>query len=151
MNRPGVGIGIFAFNTTNKKLLIGKRIKGKSWGLPGGKLEHGEEFIQSAIRELKEETNIDIEDEARVDHVCSFNCVNTDDNYHWFDVYVRVLLNDNEESQLFNNEPDKCEKWEWFSYEELIEKYEELFYPLKVFLKKYNIKSYDDILSLNTV
>ncbi len=151
MNRPGVGIGIFAIDSTRTKLLIGKRIKEQLWGLPGGKLEHGEEFIPSAIRELKEETNIDIKDEAKFEYVCSFNCVLKEVNYHWFDIYLRVFLDQNEESQLFNNEPDKCERWEWLSLENLLEKYEDLFYPLKVFLEKFTIKNFDDILSLSSI
>ena len=151
MNRPGVGIGIFAVNNAKTKILIGKRIKEKLWGLPGGKLEHGEEFIESSIREMKEETNIEIKDESKWSVICSFNCVEKEKHYHWFDIYVRVFLNEDEEAQLFNNEPDKCEKWEWFSYDDLMQNYNLLFYPLKIFLTRYKIQSMNDIISLNTV
>lgn len=34
--------------------------KDRSWGLPGGLLEVGESLEQTAIREVKEETNLDI-------------------------------------------------------------------------------------------
>ena len=151
MDRPGVGIGLFVINTTKTKILIGKRIKEGLYGLPGGKLEHGEEFVPCSIRELKEETNIEIRDESRVEDVCSFNCVNLETKYHWFDVYVRIFLNDDEESSLHNNEPDKCEEWIWFTFNDLKENLENLFYPLQVFLLKYKIANLDDILNLRTV
>lgn len=48
----------------NGKLLVMERAltqsEGKTWGVPAGKLESGEEPIQAAIRELYEETHIHI-------------------------------------------------------------------------------------------
>ncbi|MGP2462865.1 NUDIX hydrolase [Pantoea ananatis] len=41
------------------KLLLQQR-KDSTWGLPGGLLEPGESLEQTALREVKEETNIDI-------------------------------------------------------------------------------------------
>ena len=34
--------------------------KGGTWGLPGGLLEPGESLEQTAVREVKEETNLDV-------------------------------------------------------------------------------------------
>jgi 8-oxo-dGTP diphosphatase len=48
----------------NKFLIVKRslnaRIYPKHWDLPGGKLEHNEKFDESLIREVKEETNLDI-------------------------------------------------------------------------------------------
>ncbi len=54
------------FDTKTKKILIGKRkdnkdINGLSWAFPGGRPEHGEELEEAIKREVKEETNIDVE------------------------------------------------------------------------------------------
>tara|TARA_R110000824_G_scaffold102639_6_gene244157 strand:- start:2821 stop:3225 length:405 start_codon:yes stop_codon:yes gene_type:complete len=51
----------------NKKVLILKRPDFAHWapllwGLPGGKMEEGEAPLDTAIRETKEETNLDVED-----------------------------------------------------------------------------------------
>lgn len=47
------------------KVLLGKRAPGSfqagKWCLPGGFIEFDEDFVTSAIREVKEETNLDIE------------------------------------------------------------------------------------------
>jgi ADP-ribose pyrophosphatase YjhB (NUDIX family) len=41
-------------------VLLQKRSDNKKWGLPGGLLEMDESIIDCAIREVKEETNLDI-------------------------------------------------------------------------------------------
>jgi ADP-ribose pyrophosphatase YjhB (NUDIX family) len=57
---PGVVIVI----EKNKQVLLGKRAggfgKGK-WGLPQGYIEFDEDFLTAAIREVKEETGLDVE------------------------------------------------------------------------------------------
>lgn len=50
-------------NPKNGQVLILDKVKKEGWeGLtfPGGKLEEGESFVESVIREAKEETNLDI-------------------------------------------------------------------------------------------
>jgi len=54
------------FDTKNKKILIGKRkdpkdIRGLTWAFPGGRPEYGEELEEAIKREVKEETNLDVE------------------------------------------------------------------------------------------
>jgi len=44
-----------------KLLLVKQRLKsGREWSLPGGKLERGESLGQGLIREMKEETGLDV-------------------------------------------------------------------------------------------
>ena len=38
----------------------------KKWGLPGGKVESGEETVEAAIRETKEETSLNIQNLTRL-------------------------------------------------------------------------------------
>jgi ADP-ribose pyrophosphatase YjhB (NUDIX family) len=58
---PGVGVGVVIWR--GDKLLLVKRghapRKGE-WGLPGGKQELGETILQTAVREAREETGLDI-------------------------------------------------------------------------------------------
>ncbi|WP_313377453.1 MULTISPECIES: NUDIX hydrolase [unclassified Pantoea] len=44
-----------------QRILLQQRLDG-SWGLPGGLMEPGESLEQTAVREVKEETNIDIDE-----------------------------------------------------------------------------------------
>jgi ADP-ribose pyrophosphatase YjhB (NUDIX family) len=43
-------------------ILLGKKDGGDKYANPGGKAEKGEDIYQTAIRELKEETNLDVID-----------------------------------------------------------------------------------------
>ena len=64
--KPRVGIGVLIINSEGK-ILIGKR-KGvheeNEYSIPGGKLGLGETFEETAIREIKEETNLNIKNPA---------------------------------------------------------------------------------------
>ena len=52
--------GIFIEN--EKILLVKQKVSDKrNWSLPGGKLEQGETIEQGIIREMREETGLDVE------------------------------------------------------------------------------------------
>jgi 8-oxo-dGTP diphosphatase len=67
--RPLIGVGAVVFNATNDILLIkrGKAPHYGRWMVPGGTLEWGETLEAAAVREVREETGIDIEIEAFVE------------------------------------------------------------------------------------
>jgi 8-oxo-dGTP diphosphatase len=54
------------YNPLTKKILIGRRvrdphIKELTWAFPGGKPEYGEDLEKAVKREIKEETNLNVE------------------------------------------------------------------------------------------
>lgn len=65
-----VGIGVMILD--GNKILLGHRSKDKKdtggiyevdcWTVPGGKQEYDETFFEGAKREVKEETNLDVDD-----------------------------------------------------------------------------------------
>jgi mutator protein MutT len=57
---PLITVGALVFNPQNEVLLIRTHKWHHKYGLPGGKIELGETAEQALIRELKEETNLDI-------------------------------------------------------------------------------------------
>lgn len=48
-------------NVRSKKMLMGKRRDNLRWTNPGGHLDNGEDPVAGAVREVKEETGLDIE------------------------------------------------------------------------------------------
>ena len=57
----GVGATTLVFNNKNE-LLLNLRNDTNNWGIPGGSKELNETLEECAIRELKEETNINVND-----------------------------------------------------------------------------------------
>ena len=55
------GVGVFVFNDEDK-VLMQLRTDYNSWGFPGGAMELGESFEDVARRELREETNLEIDE-----------------------------------------------------------------------------------------
>lgn len=130
MNNPKVGVATMIIE--DNKLLLGKRKSelGKgTWGLPGGKLEFGEEPTDCAIRELKEETNLITSTDNLV--FCGFSNTIFDDNLHYITLIYNIISYTGE---LKIMEEDKCEKWEWFDLNNLPQN---LFKPLENYLKNY--------------
>ncbi len=60
---PLVGVGVVIFNEKKQVVLIkrGNEPKKGLWAIPGGTVELGEQVRETAIREIKEECNINIE------------------------------------------------------------------------------------------
>ena len=131
--RPGVGVSVQVFSKENKSyVLMGKRLNKTGYGLysfPGGHVEFGETFIETAIREVKEETNLDIEN---IEIVKIINCVNKKNNYHYVVPFLKAYSKD--DKLLKNMEPDKCENWKWYNWDNKIELPSPLFYPIEKFI-----------------
>ncbi len=56
---PTIGVSVVVINNLGQ-ILLTKRTDLPVWCLPGGGIEHGESIAQAAIREVHEETGLDI-------------------------------------------------------------------------------------------
>lgn len=107
---PRVGLGVIILNNEGQ-VLIGKR-KGshaQKYSIPGGHLDSGETFEECSIREIKEETNLDI---LNPNVIAVTNNLDTykEEGKHYISI---VLLVENYSGELKNMEPEKCEEWIW--------------------------------------
>ena len=118
MDRPKVGVGIIIKNKEGK-ILVGKRIGSHSpyYSIPGGHLEMGERFEEAAIKEVKEETGIDIIN-PKVYSVCNNLVTFQEEGIH----AVSINLYTSEFVGIPQvMEKDKCEGWQWCFPNELPE------------------------------
>ncbi len=122
-----VGVGIFVFR--NGKFVMGKR-KGShgegSWSVPGGHQEFGESIEQTAIREVKEETGLDI---TNIRFGALTNDYFEEDEKHYITIW---MLSDYASGEATICEPDKFVDQDWFDFDTLPEP---LFLPWNQLLK----------------
>ncbi len=115
----GVGCGALIFNDQGQMLLM-QRAKGAAnepgfWAKPGGAIEFEETAEQAIKREIKEELNIDIEIIGWLPHVDH----KTAEGQHWVAInFVAKVVG----GELTNMEPHKCDAVEWFDFDALPEK-----------------------------
>ncbi|MFH1187622.1 MAG: NUDIX domain-containing protein [bacterium] len=109
-HKPKVGLGVIVVNHDGK-ILIGKRKNSHApyYSIPGGHLELGETFEEGAIREVKEETDLDIKN-PKVMAVTNNLETYRNEGLHYISI---VLFTQNFSGALKIMEPEKCEKWLW--------------------------------------
>jgi len=112
--RPKVGVGVIIIK--NDKVLLGKRKNAHgegTWCFPGGHLEFNEEIKDCAIREVKEETGIEIKN---IRMGIFTNDIFKKEEKHYVTLFV---ISDYSFGEVKIMEPEKCEKWGWFEWDKL--------------------------------
>tara|TARA_B100001142_G_scaffold300768_1_gene325815 strand:- start:99 stop:581 length:483 start_codon:yes stop_codon:yes gene_type:complete len=120
--RPNVGIVIF---NSDKNIWIGKRIDNNTkegWQLPQGGIDHQEEPLDAAIREVYEETGITtIKNIATIDNWIKYNLPLDIAKNKWGGKYIGQKQkwylfyfygNENEINININKQPE-FSKWKW--------------------------------------
>ena len=117
-----VGTGLIVVK--NEKVLVGRRKGSHAAGLysfPGGHLDWNETWEDCVLRELREEcgpnikVNIRYYGQKRKEHFVT-NDIMPQYGKHYITIF---MVADWIEGEPENMEPDKCEGWEWISYDQL--------------------------------
>jgi 8-oxo-dGTP diphosphatase len=120
--RPKVGVGVIILR--DGKILIGERTGNHGSGtfmIPGGHVEFGETFEDTARKEVEEETglkNIQIKGLVSISNAISYD-------KHYISV---GMLAESTDGEPFNAEPDKSRNWQWYDIKDIPQN---LFLPTK--------------------
>jgi ADP-ribose pyrophosphatase YjhB (NUDIX family) len=107
---PSVGLGVII--QRGGEILLGQR---KGWqegfySIPGGLLETGETFEQGAIREVREETGLELIDPRVIALTNNLETFARTGKHH---ISV-ILYTDEFRGEPLLMEPDKCAGWGWY-------------------------------------
>jgi 8-oxo-dGTP diphosphatase len=127
--RQRVRVGAYARVKSTHGILLVKMGMGPfkgAWSLPGGGLDFAEEPLQGMMREVKEETGIDLKSQqCELLDVVSFKTTWHDvgvapEDLHFVGVVYEATLNpDNLKELHFDGDGESSEIAQWFSKEEL--------------------------------
>lgn len=114
MQRVDVTYSLITDNSKSKVLVV-KNVGNSSWSLPGGAVEKDETLEQAAIREVKEETGLDV----KVFGIVAINeCIfKKSGNHVIFFVFRAEIVGGNE----FISRPDEISELVWIDIDKVDE------------------------------
>jgi len=111
-----VGVGVMILNQEGQVLLglrQGSHGAGE-WSFPGGGIEFGDTMEKTVKKEVKEETNLDVDDLELVSVADEMRYLNEGKQYVMIGFKVNSFS-----GELKLMEPDKFVRWNWFSLDDL--------------------------------
>lgn len=124
MDSDALRIGVGVIVLRQGRVLLGRRQGAHgagTWALPGGHLEAGESVEACAVREVLEETGLEVQDVVPAPWTSD---VFAQEGRHYITLFVVARIATGEPEV---REPDKCAGWQWFRWSGLPEP---LFAPL---------------------
>ena len=118
---PRIGVGVIV--QRDGRVLLGRRRSDSHgdgvWQFPGGHLEWGETVEVCALREVREETGLDVRITGQGPYTNDFFAAATglaSADKHYVTLFVLAASDTGEPQRL---EPDKCEEWRWCAWDAL--------------------------------
>jgi 8-oxo-dGTP diphosphatase len=140
-----VGVGVLVKDADRKTAVFAGIRKGSHGAgllaLPGGHLEMFESWESCAMREVKEEMNLDLDPETvKFGHVTNDIMKNEDKHYVTIFMMAACKADGSSPTVPENMEPHKCEGWKSYTWQELKDVHEKgepkLFGPLKCLIEE---------------
>ncbi|KAI9226328.1 MAG: NUDIX hydrolase domain-like protein [Piptocephalis tieghemiana] len=137
---PKVAVAAFVRRRSDGKILLGQRKKVAGdgyWALAGGHVEFGETLEEATVREVREETGLNVQPptilavktalgyldpnaptQSETKDSISLERDRRVPHYHFVVVLTEAFCVDND-PQVLNLEPEKCHGWSWVSWEDI--------------------------------
>jgi len=123
--RFGLGVIVCIFNMDFSKIFLLKRNKAKrdlnklDWGNPGGRVEWGEKLTEACIREVKEESGIDLDSkQLKFSNIKEITENPIAPTVHFLQFIYVARINQNKKIIL----NDESEEYGWFNLDNLPDK-----------------------------
>ena len=126
MLKVGVGVIVVKDNKVLFQRRIGAHGEG-TWSFPGGHLELNESWEECAIRETKEEFDVELKN---VRYATTTNDIFEKEGKHYITIF---MIGEIESGEIKIMEPDKTKEFSWFDWTELPQP---LFEPIVNLLKQ---------------
>ena len=123
--KPQIGTAVFIFH--DKKILLSKRIsthENAKFGVPGGKLDFGEDVEACIRREVREETKLELKDVVALPMVS--NNIYKKEGLHFICFWFVAQVDHDDKwdgkvdyVEMDKNGKPKCHGWHWYSHREV--------------------------------
>lgn len=115
-NYPEVTVGAIIFNPENRVLLCKSTKWNNQFVIPGGHIELGERMEDALIREVKEETGLDIYDIQLISLLESIYSKSFNGDRHF--IFIDYLCHTNSSNVVLN---DEAEEYVWAELNEVLD------------------------------
>lgn len=113
-HKVGVGLAVIIWRDGKFITIRRKGSHGSGpYSVPGGHIEFGESWADTAAREAEEEVGVKI---TNIRFVAATNDIMPDDNKHYISIWVEADWQSGEPQLM---EPDKAEQLEWHTFRDL--------------------------------
>ncbi|MDB6027754.1 MAG: Nucleoside triphosphatase NudI [Verrucomicrobiales bacterium] len=129
ISHPIATVGALIFNPKNEMLMVRTHKWSDMWGIPGGKIKFGETSLDALRREIKEETDLEIDG---IEFVLVQDCIHSKEFYreaHF--VLLNYLCRTGDDAQVKLNE--EAQEFRWVSLEQAMQL--DLNTPTKILLE----------------
>ncbi|MBA4149617.1 MAG: NUDIX domain-containing protein [Verrucomicrobia bacterium] len=130
VSHPICTVGGLIFNTADEVLMVRTQKWSGLWGIPGGKIKYGEPSTDALRREIKEETDLDVDD---IRFVLVQDCIHSREFYreaHF--LLLNYTCRTSDKSVTLNEE---AEEFRWLKVEEAFQL--KLNQPTRILLEAY--------------
>jgi 8-oxo-dGTP pyrophosphatase MutT (NUDIX family) len=112
-----VNVAMLAIVNAQKEVLLLNHIKGNLWGFPGGKVDPGDTYADTVIRETHEELGVVI-GSRNICKICDVVCQSAYDGGGTYNTRIYELLTPNK-YKLSIGEPHKHNEMKYFSLSDI--------------------------------